>query len=165
MMQIPLILSKLPTQNQLSQIFKNFGFENCAFIQENNREGLKNNSEIEINYYKVIDKKWQHNLLIGVNKKMENAQLFHFKIAKQIALIADCNVVCCYYNPEIIGNPPSDNAFLDFAYINQHWYWIDDVESDYAHAILAGGEIKILRCIDREMEYFLEFGRYLPNNP
>lgn len=49
MMQIPLILSKLPTQNQLSQIFKNVGFENCAFIQENNREGLKNNSEIEIN--------------------------------------------------------------------------------------------------------------------
>lgn len=161
-MHINLILSKKPNQNQLSQIFKDFGFETCAFLQENNWEILENNnSQIIINFSKTKDKKWLCNLEIFVNKIIESEKLFYFKITKQIAQITDCDVICCYYDNEIIGSSIKNNPFYDFAYINEHWYLIDGINTDYANARLEGEEIKIIRCIDKEMEYFLAFGKYL----
>lgn len=72
-MNIDLILSKIPSQNQLSQIFKNFGFETCVFLQNSNWEILENDdSEIIINFLSTIDKKWQHHLSICTNKNIEN---------------------------------------------------------------------------------------------
>lgn len=41
-MYINLILSQTPTQNQLSQIFNEFGFKTCAFLQEYDWENLDN---------------------------------------------------------------------------------------------------------------------------
>ncbi|MDO4441980.1 MAG: hypothetical protein Q4B81_07335 [Moraxella sp.] len=163
-MNIDLILSKIPSQNQLSQIFKNFGFKTCVFLQENDWESLENDSsEIIVNFSKILDKKWRCYLDIFINKRIENEKLFYFTTAKQLAQIADCNVICCYYDNEIINNPPDNNHFYDFAYTNNHWYLIDDSNADYANDELKGGEIKIIKSIDKEMEYFLEFGKYLKN--
>lgn len=164
-MQIPLILSKMPIENQLSQVFKDFGFEACVFVRENDWSSVKNNSsEVVIDFFKVIDKKWQHNLLISIHKKVENPKIFYLKLAKHIAQMTDCDVICCCYDNNITNDPIEMNPFYDFAYINQHWYWIDDIDADYANDRLEGGEIKIIKSIDKEMEYFLEFGNYLHHN-
>lgn len=164
-MYINLILSQTPTQHQLRQIFHQFGFRTCAFLQEYDWENLENDdNEIIVNFSKTIDKKWQCYLDIFIHTIIENEKLFYFKIAQQIAIMTLCDVICCYYDYEIINSPIQNNPFYDFAYINQHWYWIDDIDADYANARLEGGEIKIIKSIDKEMEYFLEFGNYLHHN-
>ncbi|WFF39125.1 hypothetical protein LU290_02535 [Moraxella nasibovis] len=164
-MNIDLILSKIPSQNQLSQIFKNFGFKTCVFLQENDWESLENDSsEIIVNFSKILDKKWLCHLDIFIDKHIENEKLFYFQISKQIALIIPCDVICCYYDNEIINSPISNNPFYDFAYIDNHWYLIDDANADYANDELKGGDIKIIKSIDKEMEYFLLNKCYLKTN-
>lgn len=161
-MNIDLILSKAPSQNQLSQIFKNFGFKTCVFLQENDWESLENDSsEIIVNFSKILDKKWLCHLDIFIDKHIENEKLVYFTTAKQIAQIADCDVICCYYDNEIINSPISNNPFYDFAYIDNHWYLIDDANADYANDELKGKDIKIIKSIDKNMEYFLECGKCL----
>lgn len=109
-------------------------------------------------FSKTIDEKWRCYLDIFIHTIIENEKQFYFQIAKQIAIITPCDVICCYYDNEIIGNPTSNNPFYDFAYINQHWYWIDDSNADYTNDELNGGDIQIIQSIDKEMEYFLAFG-------
>lgn len=165
MMNIDLILSKIPNQKQLNHIFKEFGFKACVFLQENNWEILENDdSEIIINFLDTIDQKWLCHLEIFIFKKIENEKLFYFIIAKQISQIINCDVICCYFDNEIINSLISNNPFYDFSYINHHWYLIDDSNADYANNELKGGEIKIIKSIDEEMEYFLASGDYLHNN-
>lgn len=162
-MLIDLILSKLPSENQFKQVFNELGFDNFYFIQDNDWGVLSDkntDNSIIINITNTKDKKWRYFISIYINKKIENQKLVYFTTAKQLAQIADCNVICCYYDNEIINNPISNNPFYDFAYIDNHWYLIDDSNADYANDKLKGGEIKIIKSIDKEMAYFLEFGEY-----
>lgn len=163
-MLIDLILSKLPTKNQFKQVFNKFSLDNFYFIQDNDWDVLSDkntDNSMIINITNTKYKKWRYFISIYINKKIENQKLVYFSTAKQLAQIADCDVICCYYDNEIINSSMNNNPFYDFAYINEHWYLIDDINADYANARLEGGEIKIIRCIDKEMEYFLAFGKYL----
>lgn len=162
-MLIDLILSKLPTKNQFKQVFNELGFDNFYFIQDNDWDVLSDkntDNRMIINITNTKYKKWHYFISIYINKKMENEKLVYFTTAKQLAQIADCDVICCHYDNEIINSPISNNPFCDFALINNHWYLIDDSNADYANDKLKGGEIKIIQSIDGQMEYFLEFGEY-----
>lgn len=75
-------------------------------------------------------------------------------------------MICCYFDNHII-NSNTKNPYLDFAYIDKHWYLIDDINAAYANN-RHHGDITIIRCIDQEMNYFLTHGIYwhtlTPNN-
>lgn len=164
-MYIDLILSKTPSQKELGQIFKEFGFKTCTFLQNSHWEILENDdSEIIINFLSTIDKKWLCHLEIFVFKNIENEKLLYFTVAKQIAKITLCDVICCYYDGEVINSSIKDNPFYDFAYIDNHWYVIDDSNADYANDELKGGDIIIVNSIDRFMRCFLSEHKNHPSN-
>lgn len=83
-------------------------------------------------------------------------------MAKNIANTALCDVVCCYFDNKII-NDISYHPYLDFAYINKHWYLIDDINATYANDG-HHGNIIIVRYIDKEMHHFLTHGTYWHTN-
>lgn len=167
-MNLDLISSKIPTKQSLDRVFKNFGYDNYVMMTDHDWQNNAS-ADVYIQTEPLIDKKWQCHLSIFCKDFFDDKiseKLLYFLMAKNIADINSCDVICCYFDNHII-NSNTKNPYLDFAYIDKHWYLIDDINTAYANN-RHHGDITIIRCIDQEMNYFLTHGIYwytlTPNN-
>lgn len=156
-MLLNLILSKSPTQTQLQHIFNEFGFH-CLFLQDDySHFSHKKYTAHILNIQTTHDKYWQYELEMMINQEDIDEKWLYYSIAEKIAKITLCDVICCYYDSEIIHSDIIQNPYYDFAIIHQHWYLIDDVDADYANHHSTHGNIKIIKSIHKQMQYFLNF--------
>lgn len=158
-MHINFIISKLPTKEQLDQIFLSFGIDKYTLLENHDWEIIPENTEVIMNISQTNDKKWQYDLQL-IMKQDGDEQWFYYSLIKAFADITPCDVICCCYNHEISGLPDEcqNDPYYDFAYIDGHWYCIDDVNANYANDDVEKGDIIIINSIHETMERFLIFG-------
>lgn len=170
-MYVNLLLSKLPNEKQFKQIFNELGFDDCFIIKdENNWLNTPNNHNIAFiyNISSYQHQKWQYYIDIGISDKVvNNEKWLYFSIAKKIGELTPCDILCHYYDNDIINGNIHNDPYFDFAFIDNGWYLIDDVEmfdDDLDETNEIKGDIIIFKSIDREMEYFLASGDYYLHN-
>lgn len=170
-MYVNLILSKLPNEKQFKQTFKGLGFDDCFIIKdENDWLNVPKNDNIACIYNTspYRHKKWQYYIDIGISDKVvNNEKWLYFSIAKKIGELTPCDILCNYYDNDIINGNIHNDPYYDFAFIDNGWYLIDDVDLFYDNDLQeedeSKGDIIIVKSIDKEMAYFLKFGEYLDN--
>lgn len=166
-MHINLIIGRLPSKAQLDQVFLWFGIGKCVIIENHDWQNVPQNTNAIIDISKTSDKNWQYAVdvyLPHAIKTRYDEKWFYFSFAKEIAKITPCNVVCCYYDHQISGLPDEcqNDPYFDFAYIDGHWYCIDDVNADYANNTTTGGQMVMVKSIHEPMEHFLKTGNVNP---
>lgn len=169
-MYINLLLSKLPTQSQFQQIFKELGFDGCHFIQNDDWENAPNNDNT-VFIHRISPyhhQKWQYYLEIIISDRVVgNEKWLYFSIVKKIGELTSCDILCHYYDNDIINGNIHNDPYYDFAFIDNGWYLINDIEmfdDDLDESDEIKGNIIIIKPIDKEMEYFLLNKCYLKTN-
>lgn len=167
-MLINLTLSALPSKPQFQQIFKELGFDDCFIIKDDDDWlNAPNNDNIAFvyNISPYRHKKWQYYIDISISDKVVNDEKWlYFTIAKKIGELTPCDILCHYYDNDIINDNIHNDPYYDFAFIDNGWYLIDDVDLFYDDNLEEveknKRDIIIVKSIEKEMKYFLEFGEY-----
>lgn len=160
-MILDLITNLLPSNDDFWHIFDECHLGIFVLIKNNDWQSIYNPTDNIININTTCDKIWQYHISFYLNHTLDNKWLY-FNIAKMLGDVVPCDVTCCYYDNKIIKSPIHDNPFYDFAYIDGHWYLIDDNNADYANDKANDGNIIIVKSIDRQMNDFLNDDRPYP---
>lgn len=161
---INLILSKFPNPQNIQNALKHLGY--IVQIENDDWENpnIKQADVLFELYPSKDDVKWVCILNIYIQKNQISPAIekwFYFDCAKNIAETLACDVVCCCTDNAVVENT-ENNPYLDFAYINQTWFLVDDMGVKYIDEP-PNNSLKIIRSIQQEMEDYLK-PYYLANH-